>query len=135
MKKISNEIELLKYQYDLIMCCHVLEHVPYPMDIINKLVSLMGKGNYLYIEVPYEDYWVPQTVKGFIKDRIKRILIFFGLNYSLQSIFIHEHMNMFREKTFKRIFKDKMFNLIYLQTVKEKAISGINKTIKCLVQK
>lgn len=135
VKKISNEIELSKYQYDLIICCHVLEHVPYPMDLINKLVSLMKKGTYLYIEVPYEDYWLVQTVKGIIKDKIKRILMFFRLPYSLQSIFIHEHMNMFRERTFKIIFKDKMFNVIYSQIVQEKCTSGISKTIKCLVQK
>ncbi|MDD5020753.1 MAG: methyltransferase domain-containing protein [Endomicrobiaceae bacterium] len=135
VKKISKEAELLKYKYDLIMCCHVLEHVSYPMEIINKLINLMKKGNYLYIEVPYEDYWLPKTIKIWIKEQIKKQLIFLGLNYPLQPIPIHEHMNMFRKQTFKKIFKSKKFNIIYLQLNEDKNISGVKKTIRCLVQK
>lgn len=117
------------------MCCHVLEHVSYPMEIINKLVNLMIKGNYLYIEVPYEDYWLPKTIKNWIKEQIKKQLISFGLNYSLQPVAIHEHINMFRKKTFKKIFKNKMFEIIYLRSDEDKNCSRINKTIKCLVKK
>lgn len=112
IKKISDETELIKHRYDLVMCCHVLEHVSYPIEIINGLINLLEDNKYLYLEVPYEKYLMPKTING--------------LKCYLNTPKIHEHINSFREETFKEIFKDKKFSIIYLQT---------DKTIKCLVQK
>ncbi len=52
--KVSYE-ELGNHKFDFIQCCHVLEHVAYPMEIIKKLISLMKAGSYLFVEVPYEN--------------------------------------------------------------------------------
>lgn len=40
--------------YDLIVCSNVLEHVPYPLDVLADVRSMMDDETVLYIEVPCE---------------------------------------------------------------------------------
>lgn len=40
--------------YDLVVCSNVLEHVPYPADLIGALRTAMTRDTVLYVEVPYE---------------------------------------------------------------------------------
>jgi SAM-dependent methyltransferase len=40
--------------YDLILCCHVLEHLPDPMETVRRIHSLLATGGYAYFEVPVE---------------------------------------------------------------------------------
>ncbi len=44
-----------KNHYDLIVCSNVLEHTPYPADLLEDIKKAMNKDTTLYIEVPYED--------------------------------------------------------------------------------
>ena len=41
--------------YDLIVSSNVLEHVPYPAEVLADMVAAMGPGTTLYLEVPHED--------------------------------------------------------------------------------
>lgn len=44
----------LQQNYNLIVCAHVLEHLPHPADTLWEIVQILGAG-LLYIEVPYEN--------------------------------------------------------------------------------
>ncbi len=46
------EIEQLQAQFDLITCCHVLEHLPDPSSFLAKVYSMMHDQSILFIEVP-----------------------------------------------------------------------------------
>lgn len=39
-------------KFDLVTAIHTLEHVPYPLDFLKKMVKFIGKGGFLIIEVP-----------------------------------------------------------------------------------
>lgn len=39
-------------KFDLIIICHVLEHVQNPIEILKKVISLLNEGGLVYIEVP-----------------------------------------------------------------------------------
>ncbi|MGE0668685.1 MAG: class I SAM-dependent methyltransferase [Sphingomonadales bacterium] len=41
--------------YDLIVCSNVLEHVSFPLDLIEDIKSCMDRDSVLYIEVPFEE--------------------------------------------------------------------------------
>ena len=41
--------------YDLIACCHVIEHVAHPHDILRDIADAMRDDTLLYLEAPYED--------------------------------------------------------------------------------
>ena len=47
--------EIASAAYDLIVSSNVLEHVPYPADVLADMVAAMGSGTILYLEVPHED--------------------------------------------------------------------------------
>lgn len=47
--------EVAGSRYDLIVSSNVLEHVPYPADVLADMVSAMAAGTVLYLEVPHED--------------------------------------------------------------------------------
>lgn len=50
-----NRQEAISKKYDLIVCSNVLEHVPYPSDLLRDIKDAMCAESLLYIEVPYEE--------------------------------------------------------------------------------
>jgi len=52
--KITKEVAAVNY-YDLIVCSNVLEHTPFPADIILSIKEVMRPGTILYVEIPLED--------------------------------------------------------------------------------
>jgi SAM-dependent methyltransferase len=53
-EKIELE-EIPNYNYDLIVCSNVLEHVSYPKELVKDITECMKEDTILYIEVPYEN--------------------------------------------------------------------------------
>ena len=73
---IKNALELRNYNWDFIMCCHVMEHLTDIRGYFEQLISYMGDKSYLYVEVPYE-----------------RLV---NMDYA----YIHEHINLFGRRAF-----------------------------------
>lgn len=42
-------------RYDLIVCSNVLEHVPFPRELLADIKACMGPETVLYVEVPHEE--------------------------------------------------------------------------------
>lgn len=108
VNKIKSFEELLSRRWDFIMCCHVLEHLSYPMDVLNNIISIMPKGAYLYIELPYESY-VENTDK--------------------KALHIHEHINFFRPKTLHKVFESDDYMIIINKLTQNRGL------ISCLIYK
>jgi len=53
IQAVSRE-EALANTYSLIVCSQVLEHVPYPADLLQELCPMMGPETICYLEVPHE---------------------------------------------------------------------------------
>lgn len=109
IKSITKKDDLTKYKWDFIMCSHVLEHVSYPLDTLNHILSLVPDNGYLYLEIPYE---------GYIEERNNE-----------NPAHIHEHINFFRPEAFLEIFESSEYNILVNHLMKE-ALIGF-----CLVQK
>jgi len=67
---------------DLLICCHTLEHVSWPRDLITDMKRYVKPGGLMYIEVPNEDHFV-QKNNGNLK--------------------FHEHINIFFERSLQRL--------------------------------
>ena len=115
IKSIKDFIELKDYNWDLIMCCHVLEHVSSPMNILNQIKSLSKTNGYIYIEVPYEDYYKN--------------------NYA--SVPVHEHINFFSKETFNKIFSSPEYLILANHYVNIPSVDGqvFSKHLQVLVKK
>jgi len=52
IKIYSDMDKISKRKFDLVTVIHVLEHVPYPLDFLKKMVNFVEKNGHLVIEVP-----------------------------------------------------------------------------------
>ena len=85
VNRLTSIDELGSYQWNLILCCHVLEHLSYPREEVKKIFGIMPVGGFLYVEVPYEDYFFPYLEKN-------------------EAVPVHEHINFFNEKSLYALF-------------------------------
>lgn len=56
--------EAMRQRYDLVVCSNVLEHVPYPSDVLEHARRAMTADSLLYVEVPFEDVIVRHGKAG-----------------------------------------------------------------------
>ena len=80
VKMIVDKNVLEKYDWDLILCNQVMEHLSDVQDYFSDLVSFMNEKTYLYVEVPNERLFENSDL-----------------------IWIHEHINMFSERAFWKL--------------------------------
>lgn len=78
-RRVSLE-ESRSYQYDLVVCSQVLEHVSYPLEVMKTLTSYLSPHTILYLEVPLE---------GIFHDRVD------GISLCEKKRHWHEHINFF----------------------------------------
>jgi hypothetical protein len=109
IKTVGKAIQISKqvaYQekYDLIVCSNVLEHVPYPRQLLIEIKAVMTTSTLLYIEVPLESlikefsndpqlinkkrHW-HEHINFFTADSLKALVTILGLsllNFQVQEI-------------------------------------------------
>lgn len=77
--EIKNLNEKLNQSFDLIFCTSVLEHLKYPEDILNNLISHLNPGGKIIITVPngrldffegHIHFWSPESWLLFINKNI-----------------------------------------------------------------
>ncbi len=71
----KEEAQLNKYQ--LIVCSNVLEHLPYPSDMLAEITQIMQPDSILYIEVPFEDIMKNNTADLYLKKTLSWTYQFF----------------------------------------------------------
>lgn len=74
-------------RFDFALCCHVLEHVPFPNRIIDQIFAVLEPDSWLYVEVPKE-----------IPERVRQA-------QSLSGLIFHEHINHFHEQSVKALLE------------------------------
>ena len=98
-RKIS-KAEALTKKYRLIVCSNVLEHVPYPADLMEEMIQCMHKDSILYIEVPLEDIVLTQNI-----------------DLHLHKKHWHEHINFFTKKSIKALVENSGLRVIDLKVL------------------
>lgn len=90
---LNEKEKISELEWDFIFCNQVLEHLSAPREYFKELVSYMSKGTLLYIEVPMER-WVENQ----------------------DFMFIHEHINFFREEIFCSWAKENNLKIVKAST-------------------
>jgi hypothetical protein len=91
-------------EYDLIVSSNVLEHVPYPADVVLDMKKAMGQHTILYIEVPYEE--VMRTANG-------------KTDLHIRKKHWHEHINFFSEQSLRTLLKQCGLRVLALTHISE----------------
>ncbi len=84
--------DIYDIEWDMIMCCHLLEHVAQPIEIMENIVQAMSDKTLLYLELPFEDIF-----------------------YSYSDFEINEHINFFTVTSIERIAKACNLHLIRMK--------------------
>ena len=80
VERITDIDKFRNGKWNFVMCCHLLEHVANPREIIANMVSGAKVGGYIYIEVPFEENWKVYSDYEF-----------------------HEHINFYSGKFFEQV--------------------------------
>lgn len=84
-----------QYEYDLVACCSVIEHVPYPHKTLLSIRHAMREKGLLYLEVPFEDVMHGEWTGACTRKR-----------------HWHEHINFFSEESLARLTENCGFRLV-----------------------
>ena len=85
-----SQIKKKNLKFDIIILKQIIEHVPYPINFINKLKEILKKDGYLYIETP---------------NFFKNVYFNFFREYYAQTSLPY-HINFFQQNTIKSHFKN-----------------------------
>lgn len=81
-------------RFDLALCCHTLEHVPFPQRIAEQIFAILEPDSWLYIEVPKE-----------LPDKLLQ-------TERLSGLIFHEHINYFHENSIRALLEASGFEVI-----------------------
>lgn len=99
---ISNKTSPSRSQYDLLICSNVLEHIPFPAEVLKKISWYMDKTSILYIELPHENL-------------IRESLYLDKVNTKKKHW--HEHINFFNSKSIVEMLSRAKFNILEFRSL------------------
>ena len=86
-------------KFELITCCNVLEHVPYPVTLLKEVRKYMDVTSFLFIEVPHETV----QVLGLAGNGTKRHW--------------HEHINFFSKDSLVNMVRNASLDLVAIRSI------------------
>ena len=133
--------ECKKRRYDLIMCCHVLEHVPDPLGELSQIVDLADTETMIYIELPYDTPF--KELRALMSRRLRLsdlmsfspVLAVIITRFSSVKPRMHEHINFFNGASLHKTLTS--FDLDVLQLdVPDAEIGPMHiRIVRCLARK
>ncbi len=90
------------YKYDLVTCSQVLEHVPYPQQVLNSIVKIMRSETILYLEVPLEAIFQEQQA---------------SLPRGRKKKHWHEHINFFSQSSLVKLARSCGLEVLAVDTL------------------
>jgi len=135
--------ECRQHQFDMIMCSHVLEHVPDPLAVMEKMVDLAGPDTIIYVELPYETLFKDISPR---QELAYRMLSFFKMTFNpwiIMSIItrdsrvncqLSEHISVFNGKSLRKMLERSNLDVLRMDV----AMIGIESDtpiLRCLAKK
>ncbi|MCB4862597.1 class I SAM-dependent methyltransferase [Sphingobium sp. PNB] len=82
-------------KYRLVICSQILEHIPFPLDVLLPVRETMDSESILYIEVPYEELMRTEIIE---KEKKKRHW--------------HEHVNFYSQSSMDALLENCGFDVL-----------------------
>ena len=103
--------------FDLILCCHVLEHVNDPHEAASNIAGYMHDKSILYLEVPTEYPFVVSALKFFSTHRRFYYLYAWLYGKDPEGMFpvMHEHINLFTEPSLRKLLEMHNLDILYME--------------------
>ena len=104
--RVVSKPEMESTHYDIIVCSNVLEHIPYPISLLENITLIMNKGTLLYIELPYENLVYNAEKSDNLSDVYR-----FKKHW-------HEHINFFNTASISEMIKSAGLTLVDLKVTR-----------------
>lgn len=150
VERIGSESQLAGRTFELVMLCHVLEHVDRPLPLLKKVRDVTAdEGGFVYVEVPLERprIWCGESAKYLDwlqrHPRLFRLVDFvstacrvkLGFVPPLGFLKVGEHINFFSVTSLCRLMLEAKLEPITIEVSEVASSSGISKVISCLARK
>jgi SAM-dependent methyltransferase len=152
VKKVNTQ-ELSQRKFDMIMLCHILEHLSSPRAFIQRIKTCLSPRGYVYIEIPYEPFsiwqWPARGYRAYLENLLNinpvfNIIDLLSLLGRLKFHFVppffgfiklHEHINFYTVDSLESLLKSCGFEIVQVNISRNKNLmSGRNKVIQCLAR-
>lgn len=132
------EIDFGNKKFDIITIFHVLEHVPYPAQLIEKCYNLLKVGGVLVIAVPNEvNSYIKRPIAHLLSalqfNKFKKTGIFGLPKIELDGTISEIHLSHFTSSSLKNLLTKKNFDIIEDTLDPYYAVTGIKKIIHHLL--
>lgn len=137
IKRIVDLSESTDKQFDFILCCHVLEHVPYPNEIIERILTFSHKNTKFYFEVPID---LPPFLNGVLLNYFFKFFSSHAMfhlyskirqRHDANAFFpMHEHINFFTIKSLRRLLELHGLTVEYI-AIQNIQLSACNRILSC----
>ena len=94
--------ECINHSYDLVACSQVLEHVPYPLTVLEQIKKHLRPETLLYLEVPLEDTFKKQNL---------------GCKLGSTKRHWHEHINFFSPASLQALVSTVNLTVLAFETL------------------
>ena len=118
--KMLNDLNQLRpMKFEFIMCSHVLEHVPYPLDVIKEILLITQKNGLVYLEVPLDSPFY-RSGDIFMARKLNKLFFYlyqlaFRLKEKPPRIYeMHEHINYFSFASMKYLLQTSGLRIVYM---------------------
>jgi len=141
IQSLTSLDECKKREFDLIMCCHLLEHVPDPLEELERILTLADLDTMIYIELPYE--FLFKDISSPMKERvvslglmlIPRSFIKVFTQRFQRNFIMHEHINFYNSSSLRKLLELSDLDVLRLDVPSEKIGPKHNDIIRCLARK
>jgi len=136
--------ELGRDRFDLVMMCHVLEHVMEPVALLDTTAALVAEGRTLYVEVPLERTRIGGVRRSPISHPgLHKALDFFSTVTRVMlgwlprgtQLKVSEHVNFFDERSLRAAMERAGLRVIRLEARTSNRLFGRSGTLHCLAEK
>jgi len=120
VKRISD----FNKKFDFIMCCHILEHISYPREILDQVKKFSHKNTIFYFEVPIDTpFKFPITsVRRIVKKILLSNPLFCNCFYKIFKfipwmpfpLYMHEHVNYFSIRSLSYLIASSGLKIRYI---------------------
>jgi hypothetical protein len=130
VSSLRSEAEMAGLRVDLLLLCHVLEHVSTPLDFLQRLKPCLAPGGLVFIEVPWEQFpladiperpWYRAYLARLARmSTMLRLVDFYStaVRVKLRRIpplgfaKMHEHLNYFGERSLRSLLEHSGFQVL-----------------------
>ena len=137
IKRIVDISESEEKKFDFIFCCHVLEHVPYPNEVIDRVLKFSHKNTKFYFEVPIDlplflnGVFLNYFFKFFSSHAMLHLYSKIRQRHDANAFFpMHEHINFFTRVSMRRLLELRGLKVDYI-AIQEIQLSACNRILSC----